>query len=140
MGRKGPTARPMRLRQVEKAFDHPDYIFELKHDGFRAVVYLQKGECKILSRNLNDLRFASLKEALAKLPVQNAILDGEIVCLDKNGVSRFYQLLNGKAEPVFYAFDLLRLNGEDLRPEPLLERKNRLSADKPFFNRPNLAS
>jgi ATP-dependent DNA ligase len=58
----------------------------------------------------------------------------------KNGVSRFYQLLHGKAEPVFYAFDLLWLNGEDLRPEPLLERKNRLSADKPFFRRPNLAS
>jgi len=116
----------MRLRQVEKPFDHPDYIFELKHDGFRAVAYLQNDECKILSRNLNDLRFASLKEALAKLPVQNAILDGEIVCLDENGVSRFYQLLNGKAEPVLYAFDLLWLNGEDLRPTSLLERKERL--------------
>jgi bifunctional non-homologous end joining protein LigD len=127
MGRKGPTARPMRLRQVEKAFDHPDYIFELKHDGFRAVVYLQKGECKILSRNLNDLRFASLKEALAKLPVQNAILDGEIVFLDKNGVSRFYQLL-GQGTPIFYAFDLLWLNGEDLRTKPLLERKETLHA------------
>ena len=61
-----PKIRPMRLRQVEKPFDHPDYIFELKHDGFRAVAYLQNDECKILSRNLNDLRFASLKEALAK--------------------------------------------------------------------------
>ena len=95
---------------------------------------------EILSRNLNHLRLTSLKKALAKLPVQNAILDGEIVCLDKNGVSRFYQLLHGKAEPVFYAFDLLWLPGEDLRPEPLLERKNHLSADKPFFRRPNLAS
>jgi len=52
-------------------------------------------------RNLNHLQFTSLKKALAKLPVQNAILDGEIVFLDKNGVSRFYQLLHGKAEPVF---------------------------------------
>jgi bifunctional non-homologous end joining protein LigD len=118
----------MRLRQVEKAFDNPDYIFELKHDGFRAVAYLQNGECKILSRNLNHLRFGSLKEALAKLPVENAILDGEIVCLDKNGVSRFYQLLSNKGTPVFYAFDLLWLNGEDLRPEPLLERKETLRA------------
>jgi len=104
------------------------------------VIVFPSGECKILSRNLNRLRLTSLKKALAKLPVQNAILDGEIVCLDKNGVSRFYQLLDGKAEPVFHAFDLLWLNGEDLRPEPLLERKNRLSADKPFFRRPNLAS
>jgi ATP-dependent DNA ligase len=63
----------MRLRQVEKALDHPDYIFELKHDGFLAVTYLQNGECKILSRNLNNLRFTSLKEALAKLPVQKQI-------------------------------------------------------------------
>jgi bifunctional non-homologous end joining protein LigD len=118
----------MRLRLVDKPFDHPDYIFELKHDGFRAVAYLQNGECKILSRNLNDMRFASLKKALAKLPVPNAILDGEVVCLDKNGVSRFYQLLSRKAEPVFYAFDLLWLNGEDLRTKPLLERKETLRA------------
>ena len=118
----------MRLRQVERAFDHPDYIFELKHDGFRAVAYVQNDECKILSRNLNDLRFASLKEALAKLPVQNAILDGEIVCLDKKGVSRFYQLLSHKGTPIFYAFDLLWLNGEDLRSEPQLERKKTLRA------------
>lgn len=53
------------------------------------------------SQSSNHLRLTSLKKALAKLPVQNAILDGEIVCLDKNGVSRFYQLLHGKAEPVF---------------------------------------
>ena len=104
------------------------------------VIVFPSGECKILSRNLNHLRFTSLKKALAKLPVQNAILDGEIVCLDENGVSRFYQPLHGKAEPIFYAFDLLWLNAEDLRPEPLLEQKNRLSADKPFFRRPNLAS
>jgi bifunctional non-homologous end joining protein LigD len=118
----------MRLRQVEKAFDDADYIFELKHDGFRAVVYLQNGECKILSRNLNNLRFTLLKEVLAKLPVQYAILDGEIVCLDKIGVSRFYQLLGHKGTPVYYAFDLLWLNGEDLRPKPLLERKKALRA------------
>src|SRR6516164_3422262 len=118
----------MRLSLVREPFDHPDYIFELKHDGFRGVAYLQHGECKILSRNLNHLRFASLKEALAKLPVQNAILDGEIVCLDKNGVSRFYQLLGHKGTPVFYAFDLLWLNGEDLRTKPLLERKKTLRA------------
>ena len=42
----------MRLGQVEKAFDHADYIFELKHDGFRAVAYLYNGECKLISRNM----------------------------------------------------------------------------------------
>ena len=97
----------MRLRLVDKPFDHPDYIFELKHDGFRAIVYIQKGECKLISRNLNNLRFSSLKKELAKLPAEDAIIDGEIVCLDAQGVSQFYQLLNRKGDPVFYAFDLL---------------------------------
>ena len=74
----------MRLRLVREPFDHPDYIFELKHDGFRAVVYLQARECKVISRNQRNLAFESLKKALAKLPVQTAILDGEIMCLDGN--------------------------------------------------------
>ena len=50
-----PRIRPMRLRLVREPFDHPDYIFELKHDGFRAVAYLQNGECKLISRNLKPL-------------------------------------------------------------------------------------
>jgi bifunctional non-homologous end joining protein LigD len=116
----------MRLRRIPAAFDDPDYVFELKHDGFRAIVYLENGECRLVSRNLKNLKFQSLKEALAKLPVENAILDGELVCLDKNGVSQFNVLLDRKVEPVFYAFDLLWLNGEDLRQLPLIERKERL--------------
>jgi len=52
----------MRLRLVREPFDHPDYIFELKHDGFRAVVYLQARECKVISRNQRDLGFESLKK------------------------------------------------------------------------------
>ena len=65
---------------------------------------------------------------LAKLAVQNAILDGEIVCLDEHGVSQFNQLLSRKSEPVLYAFDLLWLNGEDLRQFPLIVRKDRLAS------------
>ena len=81
----------MRLRLVKEPFDHPDYIFELKMDGFRAIAYLQNGECKLISRNVKNLRFESLKNALADLPVQSTIIDGQIVCLDENGVSQFYQ-------------------------------------------------
>ena len=117
----------MRLRLVREPFDHPDYIFELKHDGFVAVVYLQARECKIISRNQRNLGFESLKKALAKLPVETAIPDGEIVCLDGKGVSQFNQLLSRKVEPVFCAFDLLWLDGEDLRLAPLVERKKRLA-------------
>ena len=117
----------MRLRLVREPFDHPDYIFELKHDGFRAIAYLQNGESKLVSRNQRNLGFESLKKALAKLPVQTAILDGEIVCLDGKGVSQFNELLSRESEPIFYAFDLLWLDGEDLRQKPLVERKKRLA-------------
>jgi bifunctional non-homologous end joining protein LigD len=118
MGDVLPRIHPMRLRLLKQPFDDPDYIFELKHDGFRAVV---------VSRNLKQLRFDSLKKALAKLPVEDAIIDGEIVCLDAKGMSQFNQLLAGKGEPLLYAFDLLWLNGEDLRSFPLIERKLQLN-------------
>ena len=110
----------MRLRLVGEPFDHPDYIFELKHDGFRAIAYLQHGESKLVSRNQRDLGFEALKRSLAKLPVENAIIDGEVICVNAQGVSQFNQLLRRKGEPVFYAFDLLWLDGEDLRQMPLI--------------------
>lgn len=118
----------MRLRLVKEPFDHPNYIFELKHDGFRAVAYLHNRECKLISRNLRALPFKSLRASLGTLDVSNAILDGEIVVLDGKGVSRFNALMTTKAHnvAVFYAFDLLWLNGADLRSLPLLERKAQL--------------
>src|SRR5215475_15865636 len=78
-------------------------------------------------RAICNLRFESLRKSLAKLPVQDAVLDGEIICLDQNGVSQFNALLERSKEPVFYAFDLLWLDGTDLKDMPLIERKNRLS-------------
>ena len=117
----------MRLRLVREPFDHPDYIFELKHDGFRALAYIDAGECKLISRNLNRFKsFESLKKSLDKFPVQNAILDGEIVCLDSRGVSQFNVLFSRRGKPVFYGFDLLWLDDQDLRSLPLIERKQRL--------------
>ena len=80
-----------------------------------------------ISRNLNRFKsFESLKKSLDKFPVQNAILDGEIVCLDSHGVSQFNALFSRRGEPVFYAFDLLWLDGQDLRGLPLIERKQSL--------------
>jgi bifunctional non-homologous end joining protein LigD len=117
----------MRLRLIAKPFDDPDYIFELKHDGFRALAYIDAGECKLVSRNLNHFKsFESLKKSLDKLPVQNAILDGEIVCLDSQGVSQFNELFSRRGRPVFYAFDLLWLDGKDFRGLPFNERKQSL--------------
>jgi bifunctional non-homologous end joining protein LigD len=113
--------------RVAKPFNDPEYIFELKHDGFRALAYVEEGKCRLVSRNSNLLKsFQALKESLGKLRVQNAILDGEIICIDRNGVSQFNQLFSRQGTPVLYAFDLLWLNDEDLRNVPLIERKERL--------------
>jgi len=121
----------MRLRLVREPFDHPDYIFELKHDGFRAIAYLQSGECKLVSRNQRNLGFEALKRSLAKLPVENAIIDGEVISVDAKGVSQFNQLLSRKGEPVFYAFDLLWLDAEDLRQRPPYRAKEATCATRP---------
>jgi len=117
----------MRLSRVAAAFDDADFLFELKHDGFRCLVYIAEGRCDLVSRNTNyQQRFVSLKAALAKLKAKTAILDGELVCLDDEGKSRFNLLFRRRAEPVFYAFDLLWLNGKDFRGLPLVQRKIRL--------------
>jgi bifunctional non-homologous end joining protein LigD len=118
----------MRLRLVKEPFDHPDYLFELKQDGFRAIAYIEDGECRLDSRHLRSLPCKSLRASLGTLPVSGAILDGEIVVLDAKGVSQFNALLTtkGRDAAVFYAFDLIWLNGADLRLLPLVERKARL--------------
>jgi bifunctional non-homologous end joining protein LigD len=80
---KLPQIEPMTLSRVAAPFDHPDFVFELKHDGFRFVAYIAEGGCDLVSRRKNHYkRFDSLKAALAKLKAADAILDGEIVCLD----------------------------------------------------------
>jgi bifunctional non-homologous end joining protein LigD len=116
----------MRLRLIKKPFDHPDYLFELKHDGFRTIAYIDSGDCRLVSRNLRALPFKSLRASLAA--ITNAILDDEIVVLDYGGVNQFNALLSRKGEEVavFYAFDLIWMNGTDLRELPLVERKKRL--------------
>jgi bifunctional non-homologous end joining protein LigD len=87
---------------------------------------IDAGECKLISRNLNRFKsFDSLKKSLNNLG-QNAILDGEIVCLDSQGVSQFNELFSRRGKPVFYVFDLLWLDGKDFRLLPLIERKQSL--------------
>jgi len=118
----------MTLTRIAAPFDHPDFVFELKYDGFRCLTYISESHCDLVSsRSSNQYKsFDSLKTALAKLKVKNAIVDGEIVCLDSEGRSRLNLLLRHRAEPALYAFDLLWLNGKDLRQLPLIERKIRL--------------
>ncbi len=117
----------MKLSRIAAPFDDVDFLFELKHDGFRCLAYISENRCELASRNTNYYqRFESLKAALATLEVTDAVMDGELVCLDDEGKSRFNQLLRRRAEPAFYAFDLLWLNGKDLRRLRLIERKKRL--------------
>src|SRR6516165_1458723 len=107
----------MELALVAAPFDNPDWLFEIKHDGFRALAYISDGACTLISRRHNRYKtFRGLRESLAKLEIP-AILDGEIVCLDTNGKSHFMPLLarRARAEASFYAFDLLWLGDKDLR-------------------------
>jgi len=82
---------------------------------------------ELVSRRRNPYKsFEELRDNLAKLNVKNAVIDGEIVCLDSEGRSIFDELLFRRGCPVFYAFDLLYLNGRDLRQLPLIGRKEKL--------------
>jgi bifunctional non-homologous end joining protein LigD len=124
---KLPKISPLTLTRRRGPFDHPDWVFELKQDGFRGMAYIAEGKSKLLSRTDHVFqRFGLLRKLLANLPVQSAIIDGEIVCLDEEGVSQFHELMFRRGVPYFYAFDLVWLNGEDLRQLPLIERKDRL--------------
>ena len=82
------------------------------------------GSCELISRRRKFIQnFEDLRDNLAKLKVKNAVIDGEIVCLDKEGRVIFNELLFRRGHPTFYAFDLLYLNGRQL---PLIERKEKL--------------
>ena len=103
-----PRISPLTLSRKREPFDQPDFIFELKHDGFRAVAYIEDGQSKLISRRNNILKsFMPLCESLKKLSVRNAILDGELICVDGNGISLFNELMFRRGQPYFYAFDLL---------------------------------
>jgi bifunctional non-homologous end joining protein LigD len=109
--------------------DDATHLYEVKYDGFRALAALSSGTLALHSRNGNDLssRFSPLAEALRTLRVTEAVLDGEIVALDAEGRSRFQLLQQGSgAEQRFVAFDLLWLDGEDLRQRPLEARRELL--------------
>jgi bifunctional non-homologous end joining protein LigD len=121
---------PAQLVRIAEPFDDPGYIFELKMDGFRALAEISDGQVRLISRRGNTYKSLSGLCASIRGELQcEAILAGEIVCLDAEGRPQFYELLRrrGRHSPaVFYAFDLLGLDGQDLRARPLIERKRLL--------------
>jgi bifunctional non-homologous end joining protein LigD len=134
-----PDIRPMLATLTDKPFDDPERIFETKWDGFRAVAVVEPGKAKLYSRNSLDIsrKYPSICEALAKIK-ESAVLDGELVALDAHGRSRFQLLQNAEREKVrllYCVFDLLYLDGKDMRKLPLIERKAALKAILPRSKR-----
>jgi len=107
--------------------DENEWLYELKYDGFRAVTAISGGELAMWSRNEIDLapRFPKVAEALRKLKVPEVVLDGEIVALDEKGRPRFQLLQQGNRELVFI-FDILWLDGHDIRNLPYTDRRELL--------------
>ena len=113
--------------------DGAAWVHEIKFDGYRMLCRVSKGRCHIYSRNGKEWTeaFPRIAEAVARLPVTSAWIDGEIVVNDENGRSSFQALQNvlsaeSGARPLYYAFDLPYLDGYDLRDAPLVERKQLL--------------
>ena len=133
---------PMLAISTAKAFDNPDWLFEIKWDGYRAVAFIDVGHVRLMSRTQNDLtaRFLELGSLAKFVKAERAILDGEIVALDDEGRPSF-SLMQQRAgfrpgkrnmprregvPVIYYAFDLLYLDGFDLRRVALEQRKQLL--------------
>jgi bifunctional non-homologous end joining protein LigD len=132
----------MHCETEEKAFTRDDWVFELKLDGYRLIASKSHGEALLLTRNGNDYTavFPEIARAIKSLPFDDVIIDGEVVCLDAKGLPSFSRLqqrgrLSSPMEirravvefpATFYAFDLLAFEDFDVRPVPLVRRKELL--------------
>lgn len=127
--------KPCLATLADKTPDSGNWIHEIKFDGYRLQARLDDGKVKLLTRNGLDWsrKFPVIAKAVASLKAKQALIDGELVVDDSNGVSNFsllqQELKSGRQERlVFYVFDLMHLDGSDLRPMPLTERKDALAA------------
>ena len=124
--------KPMLATLVDEPFDRPGWFFEVKWDGYRAIAKVSPPKVTLYSRNGISLadRFEPIVESLRQLD-RRAVLDGEVVAVDSEGRSRFQLLQNYqktcKGQLLYYVFDLLYLDGRDLRGLPLRRRRELLS-------------
>jgi bifunctional non-homologous end joining protein LigD len=123
--------KPMLATLVDAPFERPGWLFEVKWDGYRAIAEVSRDGVQLYSRNHNpfETKFAPVVAGLEQLG-HEAVLDGEVVVVEGKGRSQFQLLQNyqktGKGDLVYVVFDLLYLDGKDLRSEPLVRRKGLL--------------
>lgn len=125
--------KPMLATLVDEPFDDPDWVYEVKWDGYRALAFLKKdGDAELLSRNNKQFneRFYPIYKILKSWEM-DIVLDGEILVLNEKGISNFGKLQNWRSEAdgdlVYYVFDVLWYEGKDLTDLPLFERQEILS-------------
>ena len=134
----------MLATSIDDPFDGPDWLFEIKWDGYRAVAFIENGNVRLVSRNQNELtaRYPELKNLPSFVKAKSAILDGEVVALDEQGRASFSLMqqrtgfrhggrrgaTNADVPVLYYAFDLLYLDGFDWRRVALEERKKKLAS------------
>jgi bifunctional non-homologous end joining protein LigD len=121
--------KPMLATSEEHVPCGDGWCFEVKFDGYRALAYVRGGACRLESRNDQDLteRFAQVaREITRATKTPNAVVDGEVCRLNAEGRASFSELQQGSGPLVYYAFDLLELDGQPLLELPLLDRRKRL--------------
>lgn len=119
--------KPMKATLVDAPFDDPDWVFEVKWDGYRAVASINKNEVELISRNnLPFDKYYPINNILKKWNI-NAVIDGEILVLNDKGISNFGALQNWRSEAdgnlVYYVFDILWYEGKNLMNLPLIQRQ-----------------
>lgn len=125
-----PHQFPLQIvKRTHEPFDGDDWLFEIKHDGFRMLAIRDGGPTRLFTRNGYDFtqRNRPTAAALDRLSAERFVLDGELVMLEHDGRSNFAKLARGRADTHYYAFDLLMLGGANLRRRPLEERKAALA-------------
>jgi DNA ligase D-like protein (predicted ligase) len=132
---KATFIAPILLLRTSRLPEGPQWLYELKLDGYRAIAAKVNGEARLWSRNKNNFasRYPSVAAALTKLP-NDTVIDGEIVAIDESGKPSFNALQNdgsSEAPLIYYVFDMPVLEGRDLRSQPLEVRRHLLE-DKVF--------
>lgn len=119
-----PAFKPMLAERADEPFDSPDFLFEVKWDGYRCLAYLSRGRVKLISRAGRDITddFPGVSKDVAGLGADSAILDGELVAFGDTG-PQFHLLKRRAVNAGYVVFDLLYLNGEILVNLPLADRR-----------------